>query len=115
VFVVLYNGIEPYPAKSYLKLSNSYNEPVTQLEKDSFIELQVLVINIHASENADLIKKSPYLYGYVEVIRRGREYQAKGLILEEAVKHAIEDCIDAGIIADYLRQHASEGAPERCA
>jgi hypothetical protein len=42
VFVVLYNEIDPYPARSYLNLSKSFEKPVTQLEKDSFIELQVL-------------------------------------------------------------------------
>jgi hypothetical protein len=108
VFVVLYNGIDPYPAKSILKLSSSYEEPTTQLEKDSFIELQALVINIHASENVELVKKSPYLNGYVEVVRRGRAYQAQGMDAGEAVTQAIQDCINAGIIAEYLRQHASE-------
>ena len=108
VFVVLYNGIDPCPARSCLNLSNSFDKPETQLEMDSFIELQVLVVNIHAPENEELVKKSPYLFGYVEVIRRGREYQAKGQTLVDAVTHAIEDCIKAGIIADYLRQHAPE-------
>ncbi|MCL2766988.1 MAG: Rpn family recombination-promoting nuclease/putative transposase [Peptococcaceae bacterium] len=108
VFIVLYNGIDTYPAKSYLNLSKSFDKVETQLEKDSFIELQVLVMNIHASENADLVKKSQYLYGYVEVVRRSREYQAKGQTPEEAVRHAIEDCVNAEIIAEYLRQHASE-------
>jgi hypothetical protein len=108
VFVVLYNGIDSYPAKSILKLSDSFDEPVTQVEKDSFIELQALVINIHAPENAELVKKSPYLNGYVEVVRRGRAYQAQGMDAGEAVTQAIQDCINAGIIADYLRQHASE-------
>ena len=108
VFVVLYNGIDSYPARNFLNLSNSFEEPETQLEKDSFIELQVLVVNIHAPENEELVKKSQHLFGYVEVIRRSREYQTKGQTLVESVTHAIEDCIAADIIADYLRQHAGE-------
>jgi hypothetical protein len=108
MFIIPYNGIDPYPAKSTLNLSSSYDEPATQLERDSFAELQVVVINIHAKENEELIKRSPYLFGYVEVIRRGREYQAQRKTPEESVAQAIEDCIANGIIADYLRQHASE-------
>jgi len=108
VFVVLYNGTDAYPARSYLNLSKSFDKAETQLEENTFIELQVLVVNIHAAENAEFIQKSQYLYGYVEVVRRGREYQVKGKTFEEAVRQAIEDCVNAGIIAEYLRQHASE-------
>ncbi|MDR0397054.1 MAG: hypothetical protein LBH66_07105 [Oscillospiraceae bacterium] len=108
VFVVLYNGIDPYPARSVLKLSRSYKEPAAQLEIDSFIELQAVVVNIHAPENEELIRKSPHLFGYVEVVRRGRDYHAQGMSVQDSVRKAIQECIDEGIIADYLRRHASE-------
>ncbi|MDR1599447.1 MAG: hypothetical protein LBS11_06210 [Oscillospiraceae bacterium] len=108
VFVVFYNGADPYNARSVLKLSSSFDEPGSQLEKDSFIELQAVVYNIHSPENAGLVRKSEYLLGYVEVIRRGREYQAQGLSAMEAVSRAIQDCIREGIIADYLEKHAAE-------
>ncbi|MDR0395815.1 MAG: hypothetical protein LBH66_00760 [Oscillospiraceae bacterium] len=108
VFVVLYNGVQPQPPRDILKLSASFKQPDTQLETDSFIELQVVVINIHAPENADLLKKSPHLMGYVEVVRRGREYQAKGLDARDALSSAIRDCVAEGILSGYLRKHAAE-------
>jgi hypothetical protein len=108
VFIVLYNGKDPYPAKSILKLSDSYKKLGAHVVSESFIELAALVYNIHSPENADLLGKSPYLYGYVEVVRRGREYQAQGMTALEAVKRAIQDCIQDGIIADYLKKHAAE-------
>ncbi|MDR0395852.1 MAG: hypothetical protein LBH66_00945 [Oscillospiraceae bacterium] len=108
VFVVLYNGIDPFPARQVLKLSSSFKEPDTQLEEESFVELRATAINIHSPENAELVSKSPYLSGYVEVVRRSREYQAQGLDVQSAVSLAIQDCIREGIIADYLRRHAPE-------
>ncbi|MDR1134087.1 MAG: hypothetical protein LBL05_07965, partial [Synergistaceae bacterium] len=58
--------------------------------------------------NAELLGKSETLTGYAFFVDLARQYEDAGYETEEAVRRAVEDCVDKSILADFLREHASE-------
>jgi hypothetical protein len=110
-FIVLYNGVDPYPDYTELKLSDAYMDveglKLTGIDKIP-LELVVQVYNINHGHNPEMLKKSESLYGYSFFINKIREYQAQGLTLEESVNPVIEYCIKNNILKEYLIEHGSE-------
>ena len=110
-FIVLYNGMEPYPDYAELKLSDAFMDieglKVAGIDKVP-LELIVQVYNINHGHNPEMLKRSESLYGYSFFINKIREYQAKGLRLEELITPVIEYCIKNNILKEYLEAHASE-------
>jgi hypothetical protein len=104
-FMVLYNGVEPYPDTGILKLSDAFE---TVENNDAVnIELIAPVFNINAGKNIEIAKKSKALYDYSTFIAEVRENE-KTRILAEAVKAAIKACVKKGILEDFLLENASE-------
>ncbi len=66
------------------------------------------VLNINPGNNQELIDQCPPLKGYVQLTSLIRQGQAKGQSLEEAVKAAIDTCIEQDILKDYLIKHEAE-------
>jgi len=110
-FIVLYNGVDPHPDYAELKLSDAFM-PVKGLKTESAgkmpLELNVQVYNINHGHNPEILKKCESLYGYSFFINKIREYQARGLALEDLITPVIEYCIRNDILKDYLEAHASE-------
>jgi hypothetical protein len=110
-FIVLYNGVEDCPDYTELKLSDAFMDieglKLTGIDKIP-LELYVQVYNINHGHNPEMLKKCESLYGYSFFINKIREYQAKGLTLEESVTPVIEYCIKHNILKEYLEAHASE-------
>ena len=103
-FFVFYNGKENFPAEKTLKLSDAYLE-----QSDSpMLELTVKVININLPVNHPILQKCRPLYEYSWFIQKIREYQEVGMILSEAITHAMGDCEKEGILAEFLRENGSE-------
>lgn len=103
-FFVFYNGKEKFPAEKTLKLSDAYLE-----QSDSpMLELTVKVININLPVNHPILQKCRPLYEYSWFIQKIREYQEMGMILSEAITHAMGDCEKEGILAEFLRENGSE-------
>ncbi|MCL2026504.1 MAG: Rpn family recombination-promoting nuclease/putative transposase, partial [Leptospirales bacterium] len=90
VFIVLYNGVEDYPAEKILNISTALKKG--DFEKN-FIDLEVKVININKGINPELECRSSTLAGYISAIAKVREYKKKHP-LEEAIKLAVKYCID---------------------
>jgi predicted transposase/invertase (TIGR01784 family) len=109
-FIVLYNGVKPYPDTKVLKLSDSFEE-VKQLGIDasalSELELTVKVYNINMGRNAEMVKRSEKLNGYTTFIAKTREFRRDNS-QEEAVKTAIAWCIEHDILKNFLELHSSE-------
>ena len=106
-FIVLYNGTDSYPDEETLRLSDAFMQP-PQPGLGGFLELTVRVVNINKGHNNNIVNSSSNLKGYVEFIasvRRNRQY---GLSLQDAVTQAVEDCIRQGVLANFLRKHATE-------
>ena len=114
-FIVLYNGIDPFPDEKTLRLSDAYKEPPEELTSiGGVLELEVRVVNINEGRNEAIVSKSERLYGYVRFIGKVRCKLNAGLDLSTSVINAVKECVEEGILADFLKSHSSEGAPVRC-
>lgn len=103
-FYTFYNGSSPFPSEKILKLSDAY------LEKSHIpmLELSVKVININLPENHSILGKCRPLYEYSWFIQRIKDYLIQDLERDDAIVHAIKDCEQEGILADFVREHGSE-------
>ena len=104
-FYVLYNGIKPFPERKVCRLSESYERPDGG---EAPLELVVTVYNVNKGFNSDIISRSNNLYGYVTLVSKTREFESLGMERQEAVEAAINGCIREGILAEYLKNNASE-------
>jgi predicted transposase/invertase (TIGR01784 family) len=104
--IVLYNGPDEYPNESVMRLSDHF-EKMGNYDKID-VELQVRVYNINKGRNPKLEQQSRTLNDYATLIATVREYEASGLILEEALKQAVYWCIRQGYLQDFLKLHSSE-------
>ena len=110
-FIVLYNGIEPYPEETTLRLSDAYTEAGSPpMDFGGLLELEVRVVNINEGCNSSLVRKCEALSGYVRLVAKIRANNAAGMDLDDAVTKAVRDCIDEGILKEFLENHASEVA-----
>ncbi|GHU83679.1 hypothetical protein FACS189468_9000 [Spirochaetia bacterium] len=110
-FIVLYNGTDPYPDESTLKLSDSFKDAASLgLIKTGTpaLELTVKVYNINQGRSEAIVQSCKRLNGYSVFVAKTREFRASGLSKEEAMKKAVQFCIDHGILKEILRAHASE-------
>ncbi len=102
-FIVFYNGEKEQPARLEMRLSDLY----THKEKNPSLELIVTQININPGYNDELLEKCPTLKAYVQYVDKVRTYQ-KDMPLDAAVELAIQECIDEGILVDFLKKNKSE-------
>lgn len=107
-FVSFYNGLEMQPEIQMLKLSDAYEEIAWQkTENDCTLELNVLMININEGNNRELMDKCKELNEYTIYVERVRRY-ALTMELRDAVERAVQECIDEGILADFLQKNRAE-------
>ncbi len=71
------------------------------------LELKVLVININEGRNQKLMESCQILKEYAQYVSKVRTYK-KTLSLNEAVEKAVEECIQEGILRDFLLKHRAE-------
>ncbi len=64
-------------------------------------------LNINPGYNNELMEKCPDLFQYMQYVSKIREYN-KGMPLEAAVTRAVDECIDEGILKDFLLQNKAE-------
>jgi DNA-binding transcriptional regulator YhcF (GntR family) len=104
-FYVLYNGVKPFPEKSMYRLSDSFSRPTTG---EMALELVVTVYNVNKGYNEDIVKRSENLFGYITLVAKIRENEQTGMERSRAVEKAIKECLELGVLAEYLKNHASE-------
>lgn len=100
-FFVFYNGKEPCPEKSTLKLSDAFS-------MTGDIELTVKVYNINYNKNFRLLNDCRPVHDYSVFIKNIEENLAAGMILKEAIIEAMRWCIDNDIMSDFLTAHMWE-------
>jgi hypothetical protein len=109
-FIVLYNGTKPYPDQVTLKLSDAF-EATGDLKGGRTaapeLELTVRVYNINPGHNEEIVRRSGKLEGYSAFIGKVRENQTT-MPSEEAMKAAIEYCLEHNILRAFLAEHSSE-------
>ena len=99
-FYTFYNGKKDQPLEQELKLSDAFINPAG----NNFAELKVKVININSDKAHELLKKCDILREYSQFIDTVRAHSGE----ESAIKKAIRECIDRGILVDYLKRKGSE-------
>jgi len=110
-FFVLYNGIDPYPERKILRLSEMFEEPqdLGLPEKlHPLLELEVKVLNINDGKNREIANRSENLNGYAIFIARAREYWKEYGDLLRGIKEAVKYCKKHGILKEYLEEHETE-------
>lgn len=99
-FYVFYNGKKEEPLEQELALSDAF----MNLAGENSVELKVKVININFDKAHVILKKCGILREYSQFVSTVRKYSDE----ESAIKKAILECIDRGILADYLKRKGSE-------
>ena len=99
-FYVFYNGQKDYPVEQQLSLSDAF---LTTPSSNS-MELTVTVININSAKSHEILDKCRILMEYSLFIDTVRKYRHE----EDPIKKAIEECIQKGILAEYLMRKGSE-------
>ena len=79
-----------------------------QEQKEPCLEVKAIMLNINYGKNRELMEQCRKLKEYAQFIERIREYQDSGLMVEEAVRAAVDSCIAQGILADVLSKHRAE-------
>jgi len=101
-FYTFYNGKESWGKEKTLRLSDAY---VIQ-DEEPMLELVVKMINISPKMGHEVLERCQVLKEYGQFIDTIQELQDEGN--PDAIKHAIEKCIEQGILADYLKKRGSE-------
>ena len=102
-FVVFYNGTDPLPEYSTLKLSSAYRNK----EETPQLELQVQVININLGFNSELMDACQILKDYAQFVAEVRE-QAKVYPNRQAIVQAVDVCIKKDILKEFLLENKKE-------
>jgi predicted transposase/invertase (TIGR01784 family) len=104
-FIVLYNGIEDYPDRQTLKLSEMFAQ--YGQESPINLELTVHVYNINKGRNPEIAKRCETLDGYEIFVAAVREYE-KTVGRDDAIKRAVDDCVNRNILKRFLENNSSE-------
>lgn len=102
-FVVFYNGTAKQPERQILRLSDAFGRQAGEVN----LELIVEVININPGNNEELVNNCKTLQEYVLYIEKVRKY-ATNVPIEQAVERAVDECIEEGILAEFLRKNKAE-------
>ncbi len=103
VYVVFYNGEQQLPDTSVLKLSDAF----MQGEDMACLEVRVRILNINEGHNAELMGRCRKLEEYAIFIGCVRE-NLKSMEPAEAIRKAMDLCIEKGILAVFLSQRRAE-------
>lgn len=102
-FVVFYNGGSAQPERRILKLSDSFETKTD----DPKLELKVLQLNINDGKNKALMERCRTLREYSQYVACVRKH-TKAEPIEQAVDHAVTECIHRGILKEFLQGQRAE-------
>ena len=100
---MFYNGNRKIGERMEHRLSDAYET----VSGEPALELKVLVININEGHNQKLMESCRILKEYAQYVSKVRTYK-KTLSLNETVEKAVEECIQEGILRDFLLKHRAE-------
>ncbi len=102
-FIIFYNGVERQPDRRILRLSDLYEAE----EEEHKLELEAVMLNVNAGHNRELLQSCKTLADYAEYTACIRKY-AEEMDTEDAVECAIVECIQEGILEEFLRKNRAE-------
>ena len=104
-YVVFYNGTQDQPDRQVMKLSDSYT---VKGEEPPCLEMTALVLNVNLGHNRELMEKCRKLQEYAQFVAAVRRYHEKEMDLTTAINHAIDECIQNNILAEFLIKNRAE-------
>ena len=102
-FIVFYNGTEKKEDRWENALSDAYETP----DKEPRLVLKVLTLNMNEGHNKELMEQCQTLREYAKYVVLVRKYK-KEMKLDAAVKCAVDECIQSGILAEFLKKNRAE-------
>ena len=102
-FIVFYNGTEKKEESWVTYLSEAYED----FSGEANLELKVLILNVNEGHNRKLMEECHILREYAQYVAKVRKY-TKEMNLDGAVELAVDECIQEGILVEFLRKNKSE-------
>lgn len=103
-FYVLYNGAKDAPLEQTLKLSDTFMGEYDTIN----LELVVRVINVNYDKGSEVLNKCQTLKEYSILIYKIRMLRKEYGELDKAIDVAIRECIDSGILSEFLKKNKGE-------
>jgi len=103
-FIMLYNGLKEMPDYSELHLSDNFAG-----EGEINLQLTVKVYNINEGRNPEIMERCEVLSQYSRFVSAVREAARRGEITDPELKQLFQQCIDQGILPDFLKEYGTEG------
>lgn len=104
-YVVLYNGVRKMKEDcKLLKLSDAFEKK----DETGRYEWTATVLNINPGHNDKLLESCKLLKDYTTFVVRVRDYIHSGILKQDAVKQAVDECISQGVFVDVLRRYKKE-------
>lgn len=104
-FVVFYNGTKKVEDLTIFRLSSAYEHP----SPDPDLELRVTMFNVNEGHNKELMDHCHTLKEYAQYVTKIRKYTSMSeLSLEDSVKRAVNECIEEGILSEFLLKNKAE-------
>jgi len=102
-FIEFYNGSTVIADCTDLRLSSAFEH----LTGEAKLELIVTVLNVNEGHNAELMQHCSTLNEYAQYVARVRHY-ATDMPLNQAVERAVDECIQKGILTEFLTRNRNE-------
>ena len=97
-------GNETWNTKT-LKLSDSFQAP----PKENSLELVVKFVNLNYNTDSEILQRSPSLLGYSKLLYYIKTAaKENGGDLKSAIDTSVKQCMEEGLIEDFLRKHSRE-------
>lgn len=107
-FLIFYNGKEELPERAVLNLSDMYEKE----DPHAGLQLSAVMLNISGENNQKLKEACRTLKDYAIYTDKVRRY-AEESELADAVERAIRECIEEGVLKDFLEKHRAEAKEMR--
>lgn len=103
-YYVFYNGERERPERMELKLSDAFQKKIDSCG----FEWTATMLNINFGKNKELMNSCQTIREYAILIDKIRTYQKSYGTLEEAVDKAVNECIENGVLAEFLLEQKAE-------
>ena len=103
-YIVFYNGRSNQPDEMELKLSEAFQSD----NPNPVLECRARMININLGHNQELMEDCKRLWDYSYFIAEVNKNLDKGDMLEKAIKKAMDECINKGVLLDILEKSRNE-------
>ena len=104
-FLVFYNGTKEVEDRSEFRLSSAYENPTENPD----LELRVTILNVNDGHSSDLMEHCRTLKEYAQYVTKIRKYTSLSeLSLEDSVKRSVNECIEEGILSEFLLKNKAE-------